>query len=140
MESKISIDVDYEMNPAITIKFKSTEDVRDRLVGLFLQKAIPKDVTFDGFARISRLNSLDDGTLLAEIIPIHPMDAPKHIDRIRENAGKFGIKSESVTPNDMKRADDWLRDNLPHPLYKRWVDEVLYDATNIPASQGVKEG
>src|ERR1700734_4116859 len=89
MESKIQIDVDYEMNPSITLKHKTTDDVRDRLVALFIQKAVPKDMSYEGFARVSRLHMDDDGTLLAEVIPIHPIDMPKWIDRIRENAAKF---------------------------------------------------
>lgn len=85
------IDIDYENTPSIAISQRNTEDVRDRLVSLFINKAVPKDIFLDGFARISRLEVLDNGTVKAEIIPIHPLDMPKYIDHIQKNAAEFKL-------------------------------------------------
>lgn len=104
MESKIQVDINIHREPNIRVKWKNTEDVRDTLVNMFLHSAMPgfndshAICVKDGYCRISVVSQEADGSLTAEIIPIHPREMPKHIPLIQENADKFGPKGETYDP------------------------------------------
>lgn len=140
MESKIMIDIDYETKPVVSIRQKNTEDVRDRLVALFVQTAAPNGYCYDGYARVSRLQVEDDGIQRAEITPIHPMEMVKHFEMIRDNAKKFSTFEISAAPEEIKynenpemtyaealeMVDVACVEKLPHDLYKKWKD-IMFD-------------
>ena len=89
MESKIQIDINAQRKEHLTVKYIPSEDLRDKLLGMFLNTAIPMGVgILDGYCRISVLEYT--GSLVTvQIIPMHPSDVPKHIPLIEENATKF---------------------------------------------------
>jgi hypothetical protein len=134
MESKILIDLDMHRQERILIQYKFNEDdLRDKLLGMFLQTALPDGGSWkirDGYCRISILG--DDKYFVAEIVPLHPTHAPGHIEQIQKNIDAFMVGTgATIEPGDADKkdisfADEWLKENLPHPLYKRWVDEFLY--------------
>lgn len=96
MESKITIDIDIHRQEHINLRWSPTDDVRDKLLAMFLQTSVPGGygegngpTVLDGYCRLSVIGRNMDSGLTAEIIPIHPIDMPKHIKLIEENADKF---------------------------------------------------
>ena len=148
------IDINYaSRDPQIVIQQKESDDPRDKLISMFTGQSMPG--VRDGYCRIERYAEVN-GEVKVVITPVHPVELINHIPLIakfaEENAAcdTSGVAERylkiiqqegarikvEIDGSKMKRADDWLKDNLPHPLYKRWVDEVLYDASKIFASQG----
>lgn len=93
MESKVLIDVNYHRQEHISIRWRPSDDVRDKLLAMFLQTAcpegMPENTVLDGYCRVSILGKTGEGGLVAEIIPVHPIEMPKYIEQIKENAAKF---------------------------------------------------
>ena len=96
MESKIQIDIDIHRQELIHIQCAATDDLRDKLLNMFLGTALPHEI-LDGYCRISLVGT-KDGIIHAEIVPIHPLDMVKHIDIIKENAEKI-TKNCFAKPN-----------------------------------------
>jgi len=97
MESKIQIDIDMFRQERILIQLKHTDDLRDKLIAMFLQTAIPDGGSWrirDGYCRISLIS--DDGGSVAEITPIHPIDMPKHIEEIQRNCDNWRTATRPV--------------------------------------------
>lgn len=107
MESKVLIDVNYQRQEHISIKWRPSEDVRDKLLAMFLQTAcpegLPENTVIDGYCRVSILGKTGEGGIVAEIIPIHPIEMPKHIDLIEVNADKFKASDGGIAANDPVR-------------------------------------
>lgn len=111
MESKIRIDIDEHRQERILIQLRHSEDVPDKLLAMLLQTAIPNGDSWrirDGYCRVSILSDEGNG-VCAEIVPIHPIDMPKHFGQISENAGNF------ATDLPAKRPYGWLNVS-EHPL------------------------
>lgn len=94
MESRISIDIDIDREERLLVNFAHSEDVRDKLLAMFLQHALPfesgkNQPIFDGYCRICFLERPTERSMMAEIRPIHPIDMLKHIPFIEETASKF---------------------------------------------------
>lgn len=111
MESKIRIDIDEHRQERILIQLRHSDDVPDKLLAMLLQTAIPDGGGWrirDGYCRVSIL-SVEGNGVCAEIVPIHPIDMPKHLGQISENAGNW------ATDLPAKRPYGWLN-ALEHPL------------------------
>ncbi len=100
MESKVIINLNWQREVVIGVKHTLRDDVhepdqdlRDRLVHMFLNESAPLLMVRDGFAQV-RLVYDEKGTRLFEIKPIHPIEMPKFIPLIQENADKFKIEVE----------------------------------------------
>lgn len=89
MESKIQIDFTVHRQERILINFIPSDDLRDKLIGMFLQTATPHNQVCDGYCILSKLEGNKNGGFTAELLPIHPIDMVKHIDLIKQNADKF---------------------------------------------------
>lgn len=100
MDSRVQIDINpSSRKERIFIKHMPSEDLRDAIVGFLVYTACPDvpnstERILDGYCRISVLGSVGSpqvpGSYTAvEIIPIHPMDMPKHVEIILYNAAKF---------------------------------------------------
>jgi hypothetical protein len=119
MESKIQIDIDIHRQESIRVKWKHSDDLRDTLVNMFLHTATPgfngthAISVLDGYCRISFASKNEDGSYEAAIVPIHPIDMPKHIDLIRENAQKFNPSDESP-----------VKENEVHPVFEKLVNSL----------------
>lgn len=113
MESKIKLHCDLQGKPNIVIDYNLNdgEDVRDKLIGTFVNDLWP--------------SGPDEQS--------KPIMLTMYCDR-QTDGGMVAIiykdeKNEQVTTRvapTLKSTDEWLQQNLPHDLYKKWVDEVLY--------------
>lgn len=92
MESKVMVDIDIHRQEHIKIRLNGNEDVRDKLLRMLIQTAIP-DGILDGYCRISIVGNTQGELINAEIVPIHPIDMQKNISIIQENASKFNTVS-----------------------------------------------
>lgn len=96
MESKIRIDIDEHRQERILIQLRHSEDVPDKLLAMFLQTALPNGGSWrirDGYCRVSLLSN--DASCVAEIVPIHPTDMPKHIEEINKNAENWATSTQA---------------------------------------------
>lgn len=93
MLSKVLIDINVHRQEHISVRWANSDDPRDKLVAMFLQAAcpegLPENTVLDGYCRISILGKTGEGGIVAEIVPIHPLEMPKHIDIIKDNADKI---------------------------------------------------
>lgn len=122
MESKIKLHCDLQGKPNIVIdyNFNNGEDVRDKLVGIFINDLWP--------------SGTDDQS--------KPVTLTMYCDK-QTDGGMVAIiykdeRNEEVTTtaaSTLKSTDQWLQQNLPHDLYKKWVDEVLYPK-KVAAQEG----
>ena len=153
MESKVMVNLNWHREVVIAIKHdipddvrEPDQDVRDRMVHMFLNEAAPQLLVRDGFAQV-RLVYDDKGHRFFEIKPIHPIEMPKYIDLINENAGKFKTSDEpqmdqlpvagQQQQQVLKKADDWAVQNLTHDLYKKWHEEMFgFPPRKEKSSQG----
>lgn len=145
MESKIFIDISTNRQERILIQQKHTEDVRDKLLAMFLQTALPDGGSWkirDGYCRLSILG--DDQYFSAEIVPIHPTDAPGHIEIMSRNAETFQVSTSgpiaigSVTKKEdpemiyadaLAMIDCACAEKLPERLYKQWKN-IMFNSEN----------
>jgi hypothetical protein len=144
--SKITIDHDEAMGAQIRIDYRFSDDLRDRMVGRFLQKmGIPSDRR--GFWAYCRLgHETTDGC----VVMIEPMDErvfslhqPGMEDVLRQYNGKMPEQKPDTDPivaAELKRADDWAVANMPHELYKKWHAAIFgivpRSKDNVPTSEG----
>lgn len=101
MLSKIKVDLDYDNKPIIIINFKSSDDVRDKMVGKFLSNiyaqnpeecnyttglchAITQSMSIDGAEVIIRGLSLDE--LTKDSIIGFVSNARKFSDEIKQKS------------------------------------------------------
>lgn len=96
MESKIMIDINYaSRSPQIVIRYKDSDDPRDKLVSMLTGEAMPG--VRDGYCRIERYPGPNEE--IAVITPIHPVEAIKHIPTIAllaESNGSIDTTQVSV--------------------------------------------
>jgi hypothetical protein len=98
MESKIQIDIDLHRQERILVQLRHTDDLRDKLIAMFLQTAIPDGGSWrirDGYCRLSVISDEGNGAC-AEIVPIHPIDMPNHIEEIQRNADNWRTATRPV--------------------------------------------
>jgi len=76
MESKIQIDVDTSGQPQIRIDYRLTDDLRDKLIGRFLNwLGLPKDKGFWAYVRLGHeYQSRQDGPFDGAVAYIEPLD------------------------------------------------------------------
>jgi hypothetical protein len=75
MKSRITIDLDYDNQPIITIEYQASEDVRDKMVGRFLGQ-------FGGDSSWAHFNFEshgDKGNSVAKIRPISAYNLPEEV-------------------------------------------------------------
>lgn len=97
MESKIFIDINYASRaPQIVIRQKDSEDPRDKLIAMLLGEGMPG--VSDGYCRIERYSD-QQGTCVAVITAISPIDMIKHIPTIAELAHKNAACDMSGVPD-----------------------------------------
>jgi hypothetical protein len=83
MFSKIFIDLNTHKDVHIRLTRNDSDDVRDKMVAMFIQEAAPA-ITTDGFCMIRSVDP--ENQKVYEIVPIHPLDMPRFIGLIFENA------------------------------------------------------
>jgi len=122
MQSKLSIDIDTSGLPQIRIDYRTSDDIRDRLIGRFLDKmGIPADKK--GFWAYCRLchetQSKQGGYYDGAVAVIEPMDEDVlglHMPEIQN------ILKE---PDLIKQIDDMCVQSLNPDLYQRW-SEIMW--------------
>jgi hypothetical protein len=106
MLSKVLIDINCHRQEHISVRWNNSDDPRDKLVHMFLQTAcpdgLPESAILDGYCRISILGKTSEGGIVAEIVPIHPLEMPKHIELIKENSGKITNKANPVAKHPIE--------------------------------------
>lgn len=97
MESKVLISLNWHKDVVISvdcpirrgdIRLLADIDVRDRMVEMFINDASPIGMVDDGYAQVRKMYD-EAGHRYYEIVPIHPIEMPKHIPLIEGNANKF---------------------------------------------------
>ena len=105
--------------PYLYIHSRITDDLRDKVLSRFIYETGAAEK--NGAPLRLHVLSNENGLIQAMI---------ERPDSCEENGGK---------PSDemafKERADKWLQKNLPHELYKNWVDEVLYPILKKPSQQ-----
>ena len=111
MESKILIDITPMGVPYLFIHSIITDDLRDKVLSRFIYESgadIGKPPVPLQLAILVNSNGLVQAMI-------------ERPDSCEENGAK-----PSAEIIFKERADKWLQKNLPHELYKRWIDEVIY--------------
>ena len=74
MKSKITIDVDHDNQPIIKIEYFNSEDVRDKLVGKFLETFSHASVWCRTFEQMvgHPINGIPAPSRISTIRPVHP--------------------------------------------------------------------
>jgi hypothetical protein len=122
MQSKLSIDIDTSGLPQIRIDYHYSDDIRDRLVGRFLDKmGIPGERTgFWAYCRLGhQTQSKQGGYYDGAVAVIEPMDEDVlglHMPEIQN------ILKE---PDLLKQVDNMCVQSLDPDLYQRW-SEIMW--------------
>lgn len=105
MESKLFIHLNRHKEVNIRVTHTRSEDVRDEMVSMFLWECCPNQME-DGFAIVRPQETLDLNVVKAEVIPIHPFDALKHIETMVFNVKKTCGDGPGVPHGWEKRLED----------------------------------
>lgn len=119
MDSKVLISLNWHKEVVISIdcpvrkgdiRLLADIDVRDRMVEMFTNDASPGGSVNDGYAQVRKMYD-EGGHRYYEIVPIHPIDMPKHINFIIHNANQFKngdgdeIKLKEISPSHQEVAE-----------------------------------
>lgn len=140
MESKIQIDIDNSGLPQIRIDYRLTDDLRDRLIGRFIDRmGIPADR--NGFWAYCRLGhetqSIKDGVHDGRVVFVEPMNKEVLDLHMPEIENMFGGRERMTEREALQIVNHLCVNALPHDIYKKWHDEMFKDTvkrTALPLS------
>lgn len=138
MESKIAIDVDTSGQPQIRIDYRLTEDLRDKLIGRFLNwMGLPSSKGFWAYVRLGHeFKSKPDGSFDGAVVYLEPLDRTTlgmHMPEIR-----CALEGEDIdAPRNSEAPPEVKFAILNHvggdPRYYRGDGKWTTDWTQIPA-------
>lgn len=144
MESKIQIDVDTSGQPQIRIDYRLTDDLRDKIIGRFLNwLGLPRKRGFWAYVRLGHeYKSSPNGPfdcavaflepLNRETLSMHMPEIQRALEDEYPNTDVDAPRSSEAPPTNgltIEIADKWLQQNIPHNFYKKWVDNMLCPKT-----------
>lgn len=128
MESKIAIDVDTSGQPQIRIDYRLTDDLRDKLIGRFLNwLGLPRSRGFWAYIRLGHeYQSKPSGPFDCAVAFIEPLDRKTlsmHMPEIKYALEDEFHKIDIDAPrNSEASAENNLPSPEPHPVFKPLLD------------------